>query len=95
MQHVVAARGKQRHHRVADVFVDEASLLEHRRLHERQEGIDEIETLPGCKPFRQRGEAADVGEQDGHFLFDLIATGDVEDASLPSSSISCGGTKRA
>ena len=79
-QGVVGALGEQRHDAVADVLVDDAVVAADHRLHLGQVGVDEAEVLLRRHRFRQRGEIADVGEEDGHFLFDVGAELDVHDA---------------
>jgi len=61
------------------VLVDKAAMGGDYRLHLDQVGIEEVEILLRTHGFRQRGEIADVGEQDRHLALDLLAELDLAD----------------
>ena len=72
-QGIVGRAVEQRHDRVADVAVDEASVGEDGRFHVPDVGIDEIDARARAQAADERREAADVGEQHRQRLRGVIA----------------------
>ncbi len=79
-QGVVGRAGKECHDAVADEFVDDAIVAAHHGFHGAQVGVDEAEVFRRQDGFGQRGEIADVREQERHFLLDVIAQADIDNA---------------
>ena len=58
-------RGPEAHERVADIFVDGRARLEEDIGHRSQEAVEKRGDLLRVHVLRERGEAADIAEQDG------------------------------
>ena len=58
-------RAEERHHRIADMLVDGAAIARDDRFRPGIEGLDQAAQILGIEPRGQRGEAAEIGEQDG------------------------------
>ena len=63
----VERRVPEGHDRIADIFVDGRAPLHQDVGHRRQEIVEEDGELGRLHRFRDRGEGADVAEQDGEF----------------------------
>ena len=59
-------RAEDRHHRVADEFLDEAVVALDRLRQRLEQRVLERADLFGVEPLRQRREPGKVGEEDGH-----------------------------
>ena len=63
---IVQRRAEQRHHHVADEFIDRSLVLEHDFDHAREVLIELADQFLGVSLLGHRGESADVGEQNRH-----------------------------
>ena len=62
---VSGRRAEDRHHRVADEFLDEAAIARDRLRQGLEQRVLERADLFGIEPLRQRGESGEVGEEHG------------------------------
>src|SRR5262249_14595892 len=58
-------RAEERHHGIADMLVDGAAEIRDDAVDEPRVAGDEVPQLLGIETLRQRGEAREIGEEDG------------------------------